>query len=57
MWVHWTSIGANVLKKHFFNFWLFNRLIKSLKALLNIKEQINKENPYLILFLFWKSIT
>jgi hypothetical protein len=55
MWVQWTSIGASVLKKHFFNFWQINFLIKSLKALLNIKEQLNKKNPYLILFPFWKS--
>jgi hypothetical protein len=57
MWVQWTSIGADVPKKHFFKFLLIYCLIKSLKALLNIKEQVNKENPYLILFPFWKSIT
>jgi hypothetical protein len=55
MWVQWTGIGASVLKKHFFNFWQVNFLIKSLKALLNIKEQLNKKNSYLILFPFSKS--
>jgi hypothetical protein len=50
MWVQWTSIGADMLKKHFFQF-LVNYC---LKALLNIKEQFNKENPYLILFPFGK---
>jgi hypothetical protein len=45
MWVQWTSIDASRLKKHFFNFWEFNRLIKSLKALLIIKGKLNKENP------------
>jgi hypothetical protein len=50
-------IGAVMLKKHFFKFLVIYGLIKSLKALLNIKEQFNKENPYLIFFPFWKSIT
>jgi anthranilate phosphoribosyltransferase len=56
MWVQWTSIGAIMLKKHSFEFLIIYCLIKSLKALLNIKEQLNKKTPYLILFPFWKSI-
>jgi hypothetical protein len=43
-----------MLKKHFFKCLVIYCLIKSLKALLNIKKQINKENPYLILFPFGK---
>jgi hypothetical protein len=54
MWVQWASIGADMLKEHFFKFLVIYCLIKSLKALLNIKEQFNKENPYLILFPFGK---
>jgi hypothetical protein len=54
MWVQWTSIDADMLRKHFFNFLVIYCLVKSLKALLNIKEQLNKENPFLILFPFWK---
>jgi hypothetical protein len=54
MWVQWTSIGADMLKKHFFKFLVIYCLIKSLKALLNIKEQLNKETPFLILFPFGK---
>jgi hypothetical protein len=57
MWVQWASIGADMLKKHFFKFLVIYFLIKSLKALLNIKEQLNKENPILILFPFGESIT
>jgi hypothetical protein len=54
MWVPWASIGAVMLKEHFFKFLVIYCLIKSLKALLNIKEQLNKENPILILFPFGK---
>jgi hypothetical protein len=54
MWVQWASISANMLKEHFFKFLVIYCLRKSLKALLNIKEQLNKENPYLILFPFGK---
>jgi hypothetical protein len=54
MWVQWASIGADMLKKHFFKLMVIYFLIKSLKALLNIKEQLNKENPFLILFPFGK---
>jgi hypothetical protein len=54
MWVQWASIGADMLKKHFFKFLVIYCLIKILKALLNIKEQLNKENPFLILFPFGK---
>jgi hypothetical protein len=43
-----------MLKKHFFKFVVIYCLIKSFKALLKIKEQLNKENPFLILFPFWK---
>jgi hypothetical protein len=57
MWVQWAGIGADMLKKHFFKFLVIYFLIKSLKALLNIKEQLNKENPILILFPFGESIT
>jgi hypothetical protein len=52
MWVQWASIGADMLKEHFFKFLAIYFLIKSLKALLNIKEQFSKENPYLIHFPF-----
>jgi hypothetical protein len=54
MCVQWTSIGADMLKKQFFKFLVIYCLIKSLKALLNIKEQLNKESPFLILFPFGK---
>jgi hypothetical protein len=54
MWVQWHSTGADMLKEHFFKFFVIYCLINSLKALLNIKEQFNKENPYLILFPFGK---
>jgi hypothetical protein len=47
-------MGVVMLKKHFFNFVVIYCLIKSFKALLKIKEQLNKENPFLILFPFWK---
>jgi hypothetical protein len=43
-----------MLKKHFFKFLVIYCLIKILKALLNISEQLNKENPFLILFPFGK---
>jgi hypothetical protein len=56
MWVQWASIGADMLKKHFFKFLVIYCLIKSLKALLIIKEQLNKKKPFLILFPFWESI-
>jgi hypothetical protein len=56
MSVQWTSIGVFVLKKHFFKFLVIYCLIKSFKALLKIKEQLNNENPFLILFPFWKVI-
>jgi hypothetical protein len=54
VWVQWTSIGADMLKEHFLKFLVIYFLIKSLKALLNIKEKFNKENPYLIIFPFGK---
>jgi hypothetical protein len=54
MWIQWTSIGADMLKKHFFNFLVIYCLIKILKSLLNVKEQLNKENAFLIQFSFWK---
>jgi hypothetical protein len=54
MWVQWASIGADMLKKHFVKFFVIYCLLKSLKALLNIKEKLNKENPFLILFPFRK---
>jgi hypothetical protein len=57
MWVQWASIGADMLKEHFFKFLASYCLIKSLKALLNIKEQFSKENPYLIHSPFWQGIT
>jgi hypothetical protein len=47
-------MGADMLKEHFFKFLVIYCSIKSLKALLNIKEQFNNENPYLILFAFGK---
>jgi hypothetical protein len=47
-------MGVVMLKKHFFKFVVIYCLIKSFKALLKIKEQLNKENPFLILFPFWK---
>jgi hypothetical protein len=56
MWVQWASIGADMFKKHFLKFLLIYCLIKSLKALLIIKEQLNKKKPFLILFPFWESI-
>jgi hypothetical protein len=43
-----------MLKEHFFKFFVICYLIKSFKALFNIKEQFNKENPYLILLPFGK---
>jgi hypothetical protein len=43
-----------MLKKHFFKFLVIYCLIKSLKALLNIKEQLNKESPFFNSFSFWK---
>jgi uncharacterized protein YvpB len=54
MWVQWASKGADMLKKHFSKFLVIYCLIKSLKSLLNIKEQLNKENPILIYFPFLK---
>jgi hypothetical protein len=54
MWVQWTSIGVVMLKRHFFNFFCDYCLIKIFKAFLKIKEQFNKENPFLIHFPFWK---
>jgi hypothetical protein len=36
-------MGVVMLKKHFFKFVVIYCLIKSLKALLKIKEQLNKE--------------
>jgi hypothetical protein len=54
MWVQWANIGADILKKHFFKFLINYCLIKSLKALLNVIEQLNKENDFLIHFSFWK---
>jgi hypothetical protein len=52
MWVQWTSIGADMLKEHFFKLLVIYCLMKSLKALLNIKEQLNKENPLFNSFSF-----
>jgi hypothetical protein len=46
MCVQWTSIGVVVLKKHFFKLLVIYCLMKSSKALLKIKEQLNKENPF-----------
>jgi hypothetical protein len=43
-----------MLKKHSFKFLVIYCLIKGFKALVKIKEQLNKENPFLILFSFWK---
>jgi hypothetical protein len=43
-----------MLKKHFLEILVNYGLITSSKALLKIKEQLNKENPFLILFPFWK---
>jgi hypothetical protein len=57
MWVQWTSIGTNMLKKHFFEFLEIYYLTKSFKAHYKIKEKLKKEKPFLILFPFWKSIT
>jgi hypothetical protein len=54
MWVQWASIGADILQKNFFKFLVIYCLIQSLKALLNIKERVNEENPILILFSFGK---
>jgi hypothetical protein len=54
MWVQWTSIGVDILKKYVFKFLLIYCLVKSLKPLLNIKEQLIKENPFLIPFPFGK---
>jgi hypothetical protein len=39
-----------MLKKHFFKFLVIYCLIKGLKAILKIREQLNKENPFLIHF-------
>jgi hypothetical protein len=47
-------MDADMLKEHFLDFLVIYCLIKSLKALLNIKEQFNKENPYLIFSLLGK---
>jgi hypothetical protein len=41
-------MGVVMLKKHFFKFVVIYCLIKSFKALLKTKEQLNKENPFLI---------
>jgi hypothetical protein len=57
MWVQWTSIGANMLKEHFFKFLVIYCLIKILKAFFNIKEQLNKGKPLFNSFPFWESIT
>jgi hypothetical protein len=46
-------MGVVILKKHFLKFAVIYCLIKSFKSLLKIKEQLNKENPFLILFPFW----
>jgi hypothetical protein len=54
MGVQWTSIGVVMLDKHFFKVLVIYCLIKSSKALLKIKEQLNKENTFLIHFPFWK---
>jgi hypothetical protein len=56
MWVQWTSIGVVMLEKHFFKFLVICCLIKSFKALLKIKGQLNKENAFLIHFPFEKVI-
>jgi hypothetical protein len=47
-------MGVVMLKKHFFKFVMIYCLIKSLKALLKIKEQLNEEIPFLIHFPFCK---
>jgi hypothetical protein len=43
-----------MLKKHFLKILVNYCLIKSFKALLKVKEQLNKENAFLILFLLRK---
>jgi hypothetical protein len=47
-------MGMVMLEKHFLKFLVIYCLIKSFKALLKIEEQLNKENPFLIHFPFWK---
>jgi hypothetical protein len=47
-------MGVVMLKKHFFEFVVIYCLIKNFKALLKIKEQLNKGNPFIIHFPFWK---
>jgi hypothetical protein len=47
-------MGVVMLKKHFFKFVVSYCLITSLKTRFKIKEQLNKENPFLIHFSFWK---
>jgi hypothetical protein len=39
-----------MLEKHFFEFLVIYCLIKSFKALLKVKGQLNKENAFLIHF-------
>jgi hypothetical protein len=43
-----------MLEKHFSKFLVIYCLIKSFKALLKIKEKLNKENAFLIHFPFKK---
>jgi hypothetical protein len=54
MWVQWSSIGVVMLKKHFIKILVNYFLITSFKTLLKIKEQLTKENAFLIHFPFWK---
>jgi hypothetical protein len=46
MWVQWTSIGAVMLKKHFFKILVIYCLIKGFKALVKIEGQLNKKIPF-----------
>jgi hypothetical protein len=39
-------MGAVMLEKHFFKFLMIYCLIKSFKAILKIKEKLNKEDPF-----------
>jgi hypothetical protein len=48
-------MGANMLKKHFFEFLVIYCLTKALKPFKKIKEKLNKEKPLFNSFP-WKSI-
>jgi hypothetical protein len=47
-------MGVVMLEKHFFKFLVIYCLIKSFNAFKRFKEQLNKGNPFLILFPFWE---